>query len=220
MSAPSRVFTKLSAILLAAGLASPASAQLAATARGGPIQLRVGDASLAVSVDADAVRGGGFALRRTGSRLTGTVRGGNLDVGWRRGRVTGRVGVEDVRLTLSRIASEQGLRLDGALASWDTSLILSPLGITGSVGGCDYSMTVAGGQYTGWRTCQEDNGGEPIAVTLGLPEQLQDLDDAEQATLVALLLSEKGIAPTPPHATPGPGRTVEGPGSPDAPRRR
>ncbi|MCP3102113.1 hypothetical protein LZ198_24905 [Myxococcus sp. K15C18031901] len=214
MSAPSRVFMKLGAGLLVFGLAAPASAQLAATARGGPIALRVGDAALAVSVDADTVRGDGFALRRDGARLTGTVRGGNLDLRWRRGLVTGRVGVEDVHLELSRMASEQGLQVDGELASWGTALVLSPLGITGSVGGCDYSMTVAGGQYTGWRTCQESNGGEPLDVTLSLPEQVQDLDDAEQAVLVALVLSEKGIAPTPPRATPGPGRTLEGPGAP------
>lgn|GEM_PF-2485282 len=218
-SGPRGALGTLSAVLLSLGLATPASAQLAVSERGGPIRLQVGDQSLTVSLSRDTVRGGGFALRRTPTSLKGQLRGGDVDLRWRTGPIVGRVGVEDSRLELSRMSSEPGLRVDGELANWPTSLVLSPLGISGDVGGCSYSMTVAGGRYTGWRTCQPDADGEPTSVSLSLPETIHVLGDTEQAALLSLLLSAQGLPPAPAREATDSGRTLEGPGLDEAPRR-
>ncbi|WP_194869578.1 hypothetical protein [Myxococcus sp. AB025B] len=219
-SGPRRALGRFGAVLLSLGVAAPASAQLATSQRSGPLRLQVGDQSLAISLGKERLSGGGFDLRRTGVSFRGQLRGGDVELGWRRGPIVGRVGVEDTRLELSRFSSEQGMRVDGELSNWPTSLVFSPVGISGDVGGCSYSLTVAGGRYTGWRTCQPDLEGEPTAVTLSLPETVLALDTAEQAALLSLLLSAKGLPPAPPRQAPAnTGRTLEGPGLDETPRR-
>ncbi|NTX06374.1 MULTISPECIES: hypothetical protein [Myxococcus] len=218
-SGPRGALGRLSAVLLSLGLAAPASAQLAVSERGGPIRFQVGEESLTVSLSRDVVRGGGFDLRRTGSSLKGRLRGGDVDLRWPQGPIVGRVGVEDSRLELSRMASEQGLRVDGELAHWPTSLVISPVGISGDVGGCSYTLTVAGGHYTGWRTCQPDVDGEPTSVSLSLPKTMEVLGEKEQAALLSLLLSAQGLPPAPPREASDSGRTLEGPGLDEGPRR-
>jgi hypothetical protein len=96
------------------------------------------------------------------------------------------------------------------------------MAIKGSVGGCSYSLPLAGIGYSGWRTCGEATRGPPVAVMLRLPDELVQgipegeqplLSIAEEGALLALLLSEEALSPASPTAG-TPGRTEQGTPSP------
>ncbi|WP_342378592.1 hypothetical protein NVS55_04300 [Myxococcus stipitatus] len=203
---------RLSVVVLSLGVSAPASAQVASPERTGDIRLRVGDRFLAVTLEEDRLRGGGFDLRSTRTSIEGRLHGEDVDLRWRGAGVDGRVGSADTRLELSRYSAQQGFRVDGELAGWPAALVVSPVGLSGDVGGCSYSLTVAGGNYTGWRTCQPNPDSEPISVALGLPENFRALGETQQAVLLSLLLSEAGLPPAPPRDASDSGRTLEGPG--------
>lgn len=206
-----RALGRLSAVVLSLGVAAPVSAQVAVPERAGAIRLRVGNQFLAVTLDGDRLLGDGFDLRSTQTSIEGRMHGDEVDLQWHGAGVDGRVGPADTRLVLSRFSAQQGFRVDGELAGWPAALVVSPVGLSGDVGGCSYSLTVAGGNYTGWRTCQPNPNGEPISVALGLPENFRALSKTQQAVLLSLLLSEAGMPPAPPRHAPDNGRTLEGP---------
>ncbi|WXH28798.1 hypothetical protein WA016_02744 [Myxococcus stipitatus] len=204
-------------MVVALGVAAPLSAQVAVPERAGAIRLRVGNQFLAVTLDGDRLHGDGFDLRSTQTSIQGRMHGDDVDLQWHGAGVDGRVGPADTRLVLSRFSAQQGFRVDGELAGWPAALVVSPVGLSGDVGGCSYSLTVAGGNYTGWRTCQPNPNGEPISVALGLPENFLALSKTQQAVLLSLLLSEAGMPPAPPRHAPDTGRTIEGPALDEAP---
>ncbi|WP_043709316.1 hypothetical protein [Corallococcus macrosporus] len=172
-------------------LAPAAQAQVSVTGRGGPIRLEAGEQSVALSLDGDTLRGPGIELRQRGAAWVGQVRGSDVDVGWSSGGLRGRVGDGTVALQVLERTPEPGLRLEGDFASHPSSLIVAPFAIAGAVGGCDYTLSVTGGRYAGWRTCQPGTTLQPGPVSLTLPEEVLALDTGEKAALLALLLSEE-----------------------------
>ena len=112
------------------------------------------------------------------------------------GPVLGRVGDAPVRLSVDARTAEPGVLAEGIFAGLAASLTVSPLGISGHVGRCDYSLPQAGSRYEGWRTCGETRAERrPERVTLTLPEEALSLGDTEEAALLALLLSDVTVPP-------------------------
>ena len=169
--------------------APAAQAQVSVAGRGGPLLLDAGAQSMALSLDGGALRGPGVELRRQGAAWVGQVWGRAVDVGWEGGRLLGRVGDAPVSLEVLKRTPEPGLRLEGNFAGQPSSLIVAPFGIEGAVGGCDYTLSVTGGRYSGWRTCQPGTHLQPGAVSLSLPEDVLALEPGGLAALLSLVLS-------------------------------
>ncbi len=182
------------AVLGAVGLllaCSVVQAQVSVAGKGGPIRLEAAGQSVALSLDGDTVRGPGVELRRRGDAWVGQMRGSDVDVGWDSGSLLGRVGEGTVALQVLERTPEPGLRLEGNFASQPSSLVVAPFAIAGSLGGCDYTLSVTAGRYAGWRTCQPGTHLAPGPVSLTLPEDVLALDTGEKAALLALVLSER-----------------------------
>lgn len=73
--------------------------------------------------------------------------------------------------------------------------VIAPFAIAGAMGGCNYTLSVTGEGYSGWRTCQPGTTLQPGPVSLSLPEEVLRLGQGERATLLALLLSETMLPP-------------------------
>lgn len=185
-----------SAVLLALGLAVGAGAQVTVSPEASSLQLRVEERGVELTLSREALQGPGISLRRDRSALVGQLHGRPVDIGWSEGPVLGRVGDAPVRLSVDSRTAEPGVLAEGIFAGLAASLTVSPLGISGHVGRCDYSLPQAGSRYEGWRTCGETRAERrPERVTLTLPEEALSLGDTEGAALLALLLSDVTIPP-------------------------
>ncbi|WP_426756883.1 hypothetical protein [Myxococcus sp. Y35] len=175
-------------------LAPVAEAQVAVSGRGGPIRFEAGEQAVELSLDGGTVRGPGVELRQRGAAWVGQVRGRTVDVGWERGgSLLGRVGDGAVSLQVLERTPEPGLKLQGNFDGQPSDLIVAPFAIAGAMGGCDYTLSVTAGRYSGWRTCQRGTTLQPGPVALSLPEEVLALDTGEKAALLALLLSEEMV---------------------------
>ncbi len=187
------------------GLAPLALAQFTVSPKD-TLQLRAGERTLSLRVAPDGTSGEGFELRRTREGLRGRLAGQTVELELAdEGVIAGTWGRETVRLVASPRASEPGMSVEGVLSGAPVELVLGPMGISGEVGGCSYSLPLSGGGYTGWRTC-EPTRGPPVAVELRLPQTLLALSTEEQAALLSLLLSAEALSPASrPGGTPGQG---------------
>ena len=198
------------ALVLLLGIGPLVAAEVTVSVRK-PLLLQVGERSLEVRVGPEHISGGGLELRRTGKGLSGTLRGHPVELEWNEdGAITGRVADASVKLVALPRPSQPGLYMEGWFGGDTAELTLTPMGISGAVGGCGYSMPMAGNRYSGWRTCDATRG-PPVPVMLRIPEDLVPLGIAEEGALLALLLSDEALPPvSPPEETPGQG----GPGAP------
>ncbi|HEX5752510.1 MAG TPA: hypothetical protein VFZ09_40265 [Archangium sp.] len=198
------------AAVLVWGLGPLAAAQVTASARE-PLLLQVGERRFQLQVGSQAISGSGLELRRVQGGLRGSLKGQPVELKWSEdGDITGRAAGASVRLDAIPRAPQPGLVLRGWFGADPAELTLTPTGISGSVGGCDYSLPLAGNRYAGWRTCDTLRG-PPSPVTLRIPDDIVPLGLAEEGALLALLLSDEALPPAPsPGETPG----VGGSGSP------
>ncbi|MCY1083634.1 hypothetical protein [Archangium lansingense] len=184
------------ALVLLLGLGPPAAAQVTVSARES-LLLQVGERRLQLRVESDSISGGGFQLRRVPNGLRGTFKGQPVDLKWNKnGDITGQAAGASVELTVLARAPQPGLSLRGWFGADTAELTLTPTGISGSVGGCSYSLAMAGNRYSGWRTCDVTRG-PPESVTLRIPEDVVPLGPAEEGALLALLLSGEALPPAP-----------------------
>lgn len=184
----------LALAVVVGGLGLPAAAQVTASVRE-PLLLQVGERRLQLRVGSESISGGGLELRRVPEGLRGTFQGQPVDLTWNgEGDITGRAAGASVELTALSRAPQPGLSLRGWFGADTAELTLTPTGISGSVGGCSYSLPMAGNRYSGWRTCDATRG-PPVPVTLRIPEDSVALGAAEEGALLALLLSDKALPP-------------------------
>lgn len=195
------------AVVLVLGIGVLAAAQVTVSARE-PLLLQVGERSLEIRVEPESISGADLQLRRVGNGLSGTLKGQPVELKWSEdGDITGRAAGESVALTAVARTPQPGLRVQGWFGGDTAELTLTPTGISGSVGGCDYSLPMAGNRYSGWRTCDVTRG-PPSPVTLRIPEDLVPLGATEEGALLALLLSAEALSPAPSTGeTPGVGGT-------------
>ncbi|WNG42732.1 hypothetical protein F0U60_00440 [Archangium minus] len=189
------VLAPLAAVLVL-GIGSLVAAQVTVSARE-PLLLQVGERSLEIRVESESISGADLQLRRVGNGLSGTLRGQPVELKWSEdGDITGRAAGESVDLTAVARAPQPGVTVQGWFGGDTAELTLTPTGISGSVGGCSYSLPMAGNRYSGWRTCDVTRG-PPTSVTLRIPEELMSLAAAEEGALLALLLSAEALSPAP-----------------------
>ncbi len=120
-----------------------------------------------------------------------------MDLEWNEaGDITGRAAGASVELTVIDRASQPGLSLRGWFGASPAGLTLRPTAISGNVGGCGYSLSLAGNRYSGWRTCDTSRG-PPVPVTLWIPEDGVPLGPVEEGALLSLLLSDEALPPAP-----------------------
>lgn len=192
-------------MVLALGLGAGAAAEVSVSERQS-LLLQAGEHRLQVHVGSERISGGGLQLRRSPQRLRGTLDGRPVDLRWdEAGNITGQVADATVKLTATPLSPQAGLSVDGWFGGDTAGLRLTPTGISGAVGTCNYSLPLAGSGYAGWRTCDATRG-PPVPVTLRLPEAMVPLASAEEGALLALVLSAEALPPTPSAAgTPGQG---------------
>lgn len=184
----------LALALVVWGLGPPALAQVTVSVRE-PLLLQVGERRLQLRVGSESISGGGLELRRVPEGLRGTFKGQPVDLKWNGdGDITGRAAGASVALTALSRAPQPGLSLRGWFGADTAELTLTPTGISGSVGGCSYSLPMAGNRYSGWRTCDATRG-PPVPVTLRIPEDAVPLGAAEEGALLVLLLSDEALPP-------------------------
>ncbi len=202
---PRRGLLALLAVVVLLGLGPPAAAQVTVSVRE-PLLLQVGERRLQIRVGSQSISGSGLELRRVPEGLRGTFKGQPVDLKWNGdGDITGRAAGASVELTAVSRAPQPGLTLRGWFGADTAELTLTPTAISGSVGGCSYSLPMAGTHYSGWRTCDVTRG-PPVPVTLRIPEDAVPLGLAEEGALLALLLSDEALPPAPsPGETPGVG---------------
>ena len=191
---PRRGLLALLAVGVLLGLGPPAAAQVTVSVRE-PLLLQVGERRLQLRVGSTSISGSGLQLRRVPEGLRGTFNGQPVDLKWNGdGDITGRAAGASVELTAVSRAPQPGLVLRGWFGADTAELTLTPTGISGSVGGCSYSLPMAGIHYSGWRTCDVTRG-PPVPVTLRIPEDAVPLGAAEEGALLALLLSDEALPP-------------------------
>ncbi len=193
------------AVVLMLGLGPPAAAQVTTSVRE-PLLLQVGERRFQLQVGARSISGDGLELRRVQGGLRGTLRGQPVELKWSEdGAITGRAAGASVQLDATSRAPQPGLVMRGWFGADPAELTLTPTVIAGSVGGCDYSLPLAGNRYTGWRTCDVTRG-PPTPVTLRIPDDIVPLGLAEEGALLVLLLSDETLpAARSPGETPGVG---------------
>ncbi|REG30819.1 hypothetical protein ATI61_106289 [Archangium gephyra] len=184
------------AAVLVWSLGPLAGAQVTVSVRE-PLLLQVGERRFQLQVGSESISGGGLELRRVQGGLRGTLKGQPVALKWNEdGAITGRAAGASVQLDAISRAPQPGLILRGWFGADPAELTLTPTGISGSVGGCDYSLPMAGNRYTGWRTCDATRG-PPAPVTLRIPDNLVPLGLTEEGALLALLLSDEALPPAP-----------------------
>lgn len=182
------------AVVVVVGLGPPAAAEVTVSVRES-LLLQVGERRLQVRIGPESISGGDLELRRVPEGLRGTFKGQPVDLTWNEdGDITGRAAGASVELTALARAPQPGLYLRGWFGANPAELTLTPMGISGSVGGCGYSLPMAGNRYSGWRTCGVTRG-PPVPVTLRIPEDAVPLGLAEEGALLALLLSDEALPP-------------------------
>jgi hypothetical protein len=192
-------------VVLVLGIGVLAAAEVTVSERE-LLLLQVGERRLEVRIGPQRITGEGLQLRRSQRGLSGTLKGQPVELRWdEAGLLTGRAAGNAVKLQVSARSAQPGLRMEGWFGEDTAELTLTPTGITGSVGGCGYSLSLAGNRYSGWRTCDVTRG-PPVSVTLRIPETAVPLGHAEEGALLALLLSDEALSPASPAAeTPGVG---------------
>ncbi len=202
---PGRGVLALLAVVLVLGMGALVAAEVTVSERE-LILLQVGERSLQVRIEPERISGGGLQLRRTRQGLSGTLKGQPVELRWDEGgHLTGRAVGNDVKFEVTPLSPQPGLRMEGWFGEDTAELTLTPTAITGSVGGCGYSLSLAGNRYSGWRTCDVTRG-PPLPATLRIPENVMLLGPAEEGALLALLLSDEALSPASPAAeTPGVG---------------
>lgn len=193
------------ALVLVLGIGLFAVAEVTVSARE-PLLLQVGEQDLQVRVGPESISGGGLQLRRAPGGLKGTLRGLPVDLRWNdAGNISGQAAGVAVDLVARPRSGQTGLDLTGRFGEDPSRLMLSPTFISGSVGGCSYSLAMAGNRYSGWRTCGATQG-PPAPVTLRIPDEMVPLARAEEGALLSLLLSAETLPPAPSTGeTPGQG---------------
>jgi hypothetical protein len=192
------------ALVLVLGLGVLAVAEVTVSVRE-PLVLQVGERELEVRIGPERISGGErLDLELREQALVGTLDEQAVELRWTEdGVITGQVAGQPVRLTSRQQVPEPGLRVEGWFAQEPTSLSFAQTAITGQVGGCGYSLALAGNRYAGWRTCGLMTG-PPTRVMLRLPEGLEQLGLPAQGALLALLLSAEALPPASlPEETPG-----------------
>ncbi|WP_052518684.1 hypothetical protein [Archangium violaceum] len=184
------------AAVLVLCLGPSATAQVTVSAQE-PLLLQVGERRFQLQVGPQSISGGGLELHRAQGGLRGTLKGQPVELKWRGdGSISGQVAGASVQLDAVRRTPQPGLVLRGWFGADPAELTLTPTGISGSMGGCAYSLPLAGNRYTGWRTCDATRG-PPAPVTLRIPENIVPLGLAEEGALLALLLSDEALPPAP-----------------------
>jgi hypothetical protein len=193
------------AVVLVLGMGPLAAAEVTVSVRE-PLLLQVGERQLELRIEPESVFGPDLQLRRVENGLSGTLKGEPVELRWdETGDITGRAVGQSVDLTAVPLTPQPGLRMQGWFGGDTAELTLTPTAITGSVGGCGYSLSLAANRYSGWRTCDATRG-PPVAVTLRIPENIVPLGAAEEGALLALLLSAETLPPaSSPGGTPGGG---------------
>ncbi|WPB77164.1 hypothetical protein KYC5002_50325 [Archangium violaceum] len=184
------------AVVLVLCLGPLAAAEVTVSVRE-PLQLQVGERRLQLQVGSQSISGGALELHRVQGGLRGTLKGQPVELKWREdGSISGQVAGAAVQLDAVRRSPQPGLVLRGWFGPDPAELSLTPTGISGSMGGCDYSLPLAGNRYAGWRTCDVTRG-PPAPVTLRIPEDIVPLGLSEEGALLALLLSDEALPPAP-----------------------
>jgi hypothetical protein len=197
-------------VVLVLGMGPLAAAEVTVSVRE-PLLLQVGERRLELRIRPDSIIGADLRLRRVGQGLRGTLKGQPVDLKWdEAGDISGRAAGQSVDLTASPLTPQPGLRLRGQFGGDTAELTLTPIAISGSVGGCGYSLSLAANRYSGWRTC-DATPGPPTPVTLRIPENIVPLGEAEEGALLSLLLSAEAL---PPASSPGGASGVGGSGTP------
>jgi hypothetical protein len=198
------------AVVLVLGMGPLAAAEVTVSPRE-PLLFQVGERQLELRIEPDSIFGGGLQLRRVDGGLSGTLEGQPVELRWdESGDITGRAAGQSVDLTAVLLTPQPGLRMRGWFGANTAELALTPTAISGSVGGCGYSLSLAANRYSGWRTCDATRG-PPVPVTLLIPENIVPLGMAEEGALLALLLSAETLPPAP---SPGGAPGVGGAGTP------
>jgi hypothetical protein len=198
------------AVVLVLGMGPLAAAEVTVSVRE-PLLLQVGERQLELRIESDSISGADIQLRRVDGGLRGTLQGQPVELRWDdTGDITGRAAGQSVDLTAVPLTPQSGLRMRGWFGGDTAELTLTPTAISGSVGGCGYSLSLAANRYSGWRTCDATRG-PPVPVTLRIPENIVPLGAAEEGALLALLLSAEAL---PPVSSPGSAPGVGGAGTP------
>jgi hypothetical protein len=189
--------------VLALGLGSPTVAQVTVS-ENESLLFQAGGRGLQLRVGSERISGGGLQLRRVPQGLRGTLDGRPVDLRWdEEGNITGQASHASVDLLATRLSPQPGLSMEGWFGGDTAGLRLTPTGISGTVGRCSYSLSLAGNRYAGWRTCDTTRG-PPVPVTLRIPARMLPLDASEEGALLALLLSGELLLPVPsPEESPG-----------------
>lgn len=188
-------------VVLVLGMGPLAAAEVTVSSRE-PLLLQVGERQLELRIEPGSISGAGLQLRRVDGGLSGTLEGQPVELRWdETGDITGQAVGQSVDLTAVPLAAQSGLKLSGWFGGETAELALTPTALSGSVGGCGYSLSLAANRYSGWRTCEATRG-PPVSVTLRIPESLGPLGAAEEGALLALLLSAESL---PPASSPGAG---------------
>ncbi|PTL77065.1 hypothetical protein [Vitiosangium sp. GDMCC 1.1324] len=192
------------AVVLVLGIVPLAAAEVSVSP-GESLLLQVGERSLEVQVGSEFISGSDIYLFRTDDGLSGLLHGQPVKLTWnRQGNISGQVVGRSVTLSATRL-TQPGLTVRGWFGADTAELALTPTAISGSVEDCGYSLSMAAGQYSGWRTCAP-NRGPPVRVTLRIPESFVSLGTTQEGALLTLLLSDEGLPPaSPPAETPGVG---------------
>jgi hypothetical protein len=186
-------------VVLVLGMSPLAAAEVTVSVRE-PLLLQVGERQLELRIEPESISGAGLQLRRVEGGLSGTLEGQPVELRWdETGDITGRAAGQSVDLTAVPLAAQSGLKMSGWFGGDTAELALTPTAMSGSVGGCGYSLSLAANRYSGWRTCDATRG-PPVPVTLRIPANIVPLGAAEEGALLALLLSAETL---PPASSPG-----------------
>lgn len=198
------------AVVLVLGMGPLAAAEVTVSVRE-PLLLQVGERRLELRIEPESIFGPELQLSREDQGLSGSLNGQPVELKWdEAGNITGRAAGQSVELTAAPLTPQPGLRMRGWFGGDTAELTLTPTAISGSVGGCGYSLSLAANRYSGWRTCDTTRG-PPVPVMLRIPENIVPLGLAEEGALLTLLLSAEAL---PPASSPGGAPGVGGAGTP------
>lgn len=116
--------------------------------------------------------------------LRGKAHGLPVQLSWRGRRLLGQVDGWQVRLEVRDV--QDGIVLDGLFAGKRADLLLRPTELSGRIGGCGYSLALAGDRYSGWRACEGQT--VPQRVELTLPASMEELEEPARAAVIAVAL--------------------------------
>lgn len=132
------------------------------------------------------------AVRRTQDELRGRLYDETIVLDWSDGQIRGQVGAEPTLLRW-RPEPPAGVFVEGSYQGLPTRLVVTDSGIRGTIGECNYWMSLAWADtqhltYRGTRDC----GGPAAEATVVLPRELRDWPYGERAAWLSLVLGSPG----------------------------